>query len=429
MSRLSARPDARFLTYVTIGAFVVRAILILSVQRGNNFAFNDTFFYHSVAAMAADGKGFSTLDGRPFGQWPPGYVFLLSMVYRVFGTQPLAGEFVNALIGTATVPLIHAVALRALGKVEARFCALAMAFLPGQIFFADVLMSEALFVFMIVTVLWLLVSREANVQTAALLGVLIGFGVLTRGEGPLMFLMPLAAWWPKLGRRQLAERMAVMGGIAVLCVVPWTLRNQSVFGQFIPVSTNFGSTFWAGHNPTATGEQTYPPASLTSQAGPSNARFYQIEQSKLLQRAATDWIQKNPLKDVSLIPWRLLGMAQGDGDAIYYWVNKTGDGKKPLSKVWADRLATFGDVGWYLLLTGFLTSLIVFGRSMLRNSVLRACAAYMTGSLLLFSIVLYGQFRYHIPLEPLMVLMTAPLVAQILAVRRRRLDASRKAAA
>jgi hypothetical protein len=274
----------------------------------------------------------------------------------------------------------------------------------------------------------LIVAREPNLQTAALFGVLAGLSVLTRGEGPLMFLMPLAAWWPKISRRQLVERMAVMGGVAVLCVVPWTLRNQSVFGQFIPVSTNFGSTFWAGHNPTATGEQTYPPASLTSQAGPSSARFYQIEQSKLLQRAAVEWIQKNPLKDVSLIPWRLMGMAQGDGDAIYYWVNKTGDGKKPLTKAWADRLATIGDIGWYLLLTGFLTSVLVFGRSMIRNSVLRACAAYLTASLMLFSIVLYGQFRYHIPLEPLMILMTAPLVAQLLAVRKRRIEASKAAA-
>ena len=428
LARLAAKPDARFLTIVTVGAFLARTILVLAVQRGNNFAFNDTFFYHSVAAMAAVGKGFSTLVGRPFGQWPPGYVFLLSLVYRVAGTQPLAGEFVNVAIGTATVPLIYSVAVRALGVVEARFCAIAMAFLPGQIFFADVLMSEPMFVLMIVGSLWIIVAREPSPQSAALLGLIVGVSVLTRGEGPLMFLMPLAAWWPKVDKRVLAERMAVMGGVAVLCVVPWTIRNHSVFHQFIPVSTNFGSTFWAGHNATATGEQTYPPASLTSQAGPSTARYYQIEQSKLLQRAATEWIQKNPLKDVSLIPWRFMGMAQGDGDAIYYWVNKTGDGKKPLSKVWADRLATIGDIGWYLLLTGLIASIVVFGRSMLRNSVLRACAAYMTGSLLLFSIVLYGQFRYHIPLEPLMILLTAPLVAQLVAVRRRRIDSARAAA-
>lgn len=427
LSRLAARPDARFLAIVTGLAFLLRLALVLAVQRGNNFAFNDAFFYHSVAAMAADGKGFATLDGRPFGQWPPGYPFLLSLVYRVTGTSPLPGEFLNVALGAAAVPLIHSIALRCFGTVEARFCAIAMAILPGQIYFADVLMSEPMFVLMILILLWLIATRPPDFQTAALCGVLIGFSILTRGEGPMMFAMVLAAWWPKLERIDLARKLAVTGAVAALCVMPWTLRNYSVFGQFIPVSTNFGSTFWAGHNANATGEQTYPPASLTAQAGPSNARFYQIEQSKVLQKAATEWIAANPLKDVSLIPWRLLGLAQGDGDAIYYWVNKTGDGNKPLTKPWADRLALVGDVGWYLLLTGFLVSLVVFGRSMLRNGVLRACLAYIAASLFLFGVVLYGQFRYHIPIEPMMVLITAPLVSQLVAFRKRRINAAEAA--
>ena len=79
-------------------------------------------------------------------------------------------------------------------------------------------------------------------------------------------------------------------------------------------------------------------------------------------------------------------------------------------------------------MTGFLTSLIVFGRTMLRNGVLRASLAYMTASVLMYSIVLYGQFRYHIPIEPLMILATAPLVAQLVAFRKRRVEAAEAAA-
>ena len=41
-------------------------------------------------------------------------------------------------------------------------------------------------------------------------------------------------------------------------------------------------------------------------------------------------------------------------------------------------------------------------------------------SVLLYSFVLYGQFRYHVPVEPLMMLVTAPLAAQLVAVRNRR---------
>jgi len=62
---------------------------------------------------------------------------------------------------------------------------------------------------------------------------------------------------------------------------------------------------------------------------------------------------------------------------------------------------------------------------MMRNSVLRAIAAYLVISLLLFGFILFGQFRYHIPIEPMMVLATAPLVAQLAAIRRRRIESQR----
>ena len=420
IGRFAARPDARFLIVVTGLAFVFRAIVILMIQRHNNFAFNDAFFYHSVAAMAADGKGFSTLDGRPFGQWPPGYPFLLSVLYRLTGTSPLAGEFLNGVLGAAAVPLIYSIAHRSLGQVEAKFCAIAMAIMPAQILFTDVLMSEPMFVLILLTMLWLIATREPTVQTAVLAGLVMGVATLTRGEGPIMLLMPLAAWLPRIPRRMLAERLGVVLGVAVLCVVPWTMRNYSTFHQFIPVSTNFGSTFWSGHNATATGKQSYPPPSLTAQAGPSNAKFYQIKQSELLQKDAMNWIKSHPLQDLALVPWRVLGLSEGDGGTVYYWVNKTGNGIKPMSHAWADRLATIADMGWYFLFAGFLTSLAVFGRSVLRNSVLRAALAYMGFSVLLYSFVLYGQFRYHVPVEPLMMLVTAPLAAQLVAVRNRR---------
>ena len=67
--------------------------------------------------------------------------------------------------------------------------------------------------------------------------------------------------------------------------------------------------------------------------------------------------------------------------------------------------------------------MIVFGRSMLKNSVLRASAAYMTVSIGLFTIILFGQFRYHVPFEPMMILAASPLIAQLVAIRKRRIKA------
>lgn len=425
LSRLAGRPDAPFVIGLMVVAFVLRLIFIALVQRGS-FAFNDMFFYHSVASMVADGKGFKTLDGHPFAQWPPGYPMLLSVVYRFTGAQPVAAEVLNAMIGTLAVPLIYATALRAFGQIEARFSALAIALLPGQIYFADTIMSEPLFIVLILSTLLVLASREPTPKTAVILGLLIGFSTLTRGEGPIMFFMPLAAWWPRLPRRVLLERMAIIAGVTALCVVPWTIRNYTVFHKVIAVSTNFGSTFWAAHNPKADGEQSYPTPTDTAAAGDPKAWDYQIKQAAVLNKQAKQWIAANPFKDISLIPFRALGLTKGDGDVIYYWINKVAqDQPKPLSVAWAKRLGSLGDLGWYALLTAFVSSLIVFGRSMLKNSVLRASAAYMTVSIGLFTIILFGQFRYHVPFEPMMILAASPLVAQLAAIRKRRVQAGR----
>ena len=423
LSRLAGRPDARFVAGVMVVSFALRLLFIALVQRGS-FAFNDMFFYHSVASMVAEGKGFKTLDGHPFAQWPPGYPMLLSLVYRFTGAQPVAAEFFNALIGTLSIPLIYATALRAFGQTEAKFCALALAFLPGQIFFADTIMSEPLFILLLLATLFTIASREPTRKTAVIIGLLIGFSMLTRGEGPIMLFMPLAAWWPRLDRRTLIERMAIIAGVTALCVVPWTIRNYTVFHKVIAVSTNFGSTFWAAHNPKADGEQSYPTPADTAAAGDPKARDYQIKQAAVLSKQAKQWIADHPFKDISLIPFRALGLTKGDGDVIYYWVNKVAANQpKPLGVAWAKRLGSMADLGWYVLLTAFVSSLIVFGRSMLKNSVLRASAAYMTVSIGLFTIILFGQFRYHVPFEPMMILAASPLIAQLVAIRKRRIKA------
>jgi hypothetical protein len=76
------------------------------------------------------------------------------------------------------------------------------------------------------------------------------------------------------------------------------------------------------------------------------------------------------------------------------------------------------DATYYALLTLFLTSLLVFGRAFLRTRLLRAAIAFLAVALVLYGFLFYGNFRYRIPLEPLMILVAAPLVARLADLRR-----------
>ena len=41
---------------------------------------------------------------------------------------------------------------------------------------------------------------------------------------------------------------------AILCVVPWTIRNHRVYGRWIAVASEGGVTFWTGNHPLAVGD-------------------------------------------------------------------------------------------------------------------------------------------------------------------------------
>ena len=73
--------------------------------------------------------------------------------------------------------------------------------------------------------------------------------------GVLLFLPVCGVWMLARGgawRRHLPK--AIAAGLVFLAVVsPWTLRNQRVFGAFVPLRTNFGVELYLGNGPGANG--------------------------------------------------------------------------------------------------------------------------------------------------------------------------------
>ncbi len=93
--------------------------------------FNDAFFYHRTADLLAGGYGFASNPGVPTAQWPPVFPFLLSLIYRVTGPDPLAGELFNAVVGALTVALLYLLARRLFDRLTATIAAGFLAILPG----------------------------------------------------------------------------------------------------------------------------------------------------------------------------------------------------------------------------------------------------------------------------------------------------------
>ncbi len=107
-------------------------------------AVNDTTVYEFVSASLATGGGYTGLSFEPTAGWPPGFPFIVSVLYRIFGVHLKLALGLNILLATATVVLMYLVAERMMGRAAARTAGAIFAILPGPLFMTGVFLSETM---------------------------------------------------------------------------------------------------------------------------------------------------------------------------------------------------------------------------------------------------------------------------------------------
>jgi hypothetical protein len=70
------------------------------------------------------------------------------------------------------------------------------------------------------------------------------------------------------------------------------------------------------------------------------------------------------------------------------------------------------DVFWFALLALTLAAVVVLRRELWRQRALRGTVALFVIALVTYGFVYYGNYRYRAPLEPLMLLVSAPLLVR-----------------
>jgi 4-amino-4-deoxy-L-arabinose transferase-like glycosyltransferase len=233
-------------------AWVAHTPHYLSKSRGY-----DSLAYSRLGRRIASGNGWSraTYHHQPSAFRAPMYPLFLAPLYRIAAkAQIYPGRtlvrYAQALLGTLTVILTALLALALWGR-GAAIAALAIGsvYLP-LILVGGALLSEVLFVPLLLgAVLCALAARRGgDWKWVVAAGVLIGLAALTRQQG--LIVAPLIAWIAR--PTPVAGRGLKVPGVVLVCaaltVVPWTIRNLVVTGDFIPVSTEVGPTLAGTYN-------------------------------------------------------------------------------------------------------------------------------------------------------------------------------------
>ena len=251
---MRARPEgfdgsfARALAAIAAGGLALRLVYILLLThdlRGQG----DSGYYHDLAAVLADGDGFTDPhSGTPTALHPPLFPLVLALGHLAGGDSYVADRVTTSLIGVAAIVAVGLLARRVAGPRAGLIAAALAAAYPVLIGADGSVMSETLLGLLVAVTLLAAygLTDRPGPGRALLLGALVGLATLTRGEAALLIPLLVLPVCLRLGSRR-----ALTAGLAcaafAITLAPWTIRNATTFDRFVPLSTNDG-TLVAGAN-------------------------------------------------------------------------------------------------------------------------------------------------------------------------------------
>lgn len=241
---MSGRLPARALLLVALVAALARGLFELQARGGEGpvavlagHLLGDERAFDLTARAFADG---SLLRERSFYHEPL-YPWLLGLAYRVAPPPPLpAGSTVvplaavhagvialQHLLGVLACVLVAALGARAVSPRVGLLAGLLAALCGPLVFVEGQLLKEgpALLLSVLALHLWLDVLEDKGPRRAALLGLLLGLGVLLRGNTYLLLAAVLGSLLLRIGGRRRPRAAALVLGCTLLALAPATVHN------------------------------------------------------------------------------------------------------------------------------------------------------------------------------------------------------------
>lgn len=392
----------------------------------------------NIAFSIALGQGF----GSPYWQntgptaWlTPVYPYIVAGAYRIFGIHTphafFAMVLLNILFSAATCIPIFYIGKRVGGLGVASLAAWLWALFPNAwIIPYEWIWDTSLSALLMAAILWATmrlvagdaradeVGAKADGRTAVRTdswrgwcgyGLLWGFALMTNPS--LGVMLPFLIGWALCRFRRSGEpgcRMPWRGpalavAIAILCCVPWTVRNYRVFHRFIPLRSNFAFELWLGNN-----ENFDPQSQIVPPANPERAEIHNYihmgETAFMREKweEATSFMRSHPKLEVILFARRFVAMWTGMESPVEGFLD-------------SDSLMTrVALVSNFLAGIGALCGIVVL---FMRRSPYAFLLAVFP---IVFPVVYYvthASLRYRHPIDPVLMLLTALAIG---AARRQR---------
>ena len=222
----------------------------------------------------------------------------------------LAAVALNILCSGFTCVPIYFAGKRIGGFTVAALAAWLWAFFPNAILNTFESMWEASVAALLAAIiLWATLAIEKSERWRDWVGYGLLWGVTLLTNVTLISLLPLLLGWLICRRRKTSlsfhdslglvkttlAKLALALGVALLCCVPWTIRNYHVFHRVVPLRSTLGLQLWIGNNENpqeAWKEELHPIFNSAERA--RYIRMGEIEYMREKQSEAIEFILAHP---------------------------------------------------------------------------------------------------------------------------------------
>lgn len=358
-----------------------------------------------IAYSVATGKGLSSpfqTDSGPTAWLTPVYPLMVAGIFKVFGVYTrgsfLAAVFLNIIFSSATCVPIFFAGKRIAGVGAGSGGAWLWALFPNAILIPfEWVWDTSLAALLAATLLWatLELAESSRWRDWIGYGLLWGVALMTNPSVGAAFPFSLG-WLAYRGCRDGRIRLTKPGlaaAVALICCVPWTVRNFMVFHRFIPFRSNFGYELYIGNNENYDERHWRSPAIITQDM--ETYRYLRMGETAFMQeerRKALRFIESHPRVEVQLIARRFVDFWMGVADPLRTFMG---------TDSWLIRGILLGN---FASAVGALAGVVVL---FLRRSVYALPMAVFPLVFPVLYYVTHTSLRYRHPIDPMVLLLTA----------------------
>ena len=364
-----------------------------------------------IAYSLATGRGFASpfqRDSGPTAWLTPVYPLLVAGLFKIFGVYTrasfLAAIFLNIVFSSATCLPIFYAGKRIAGIGSGSAGAWLWALFPNAILIPfEWIWDTSLAALLAATLLWATMELPESQRWRDWIGYGLLWGLMLMTNPAVGATLPVLLGWLayreyRAGRVRLTR--PVMAAVAaLLCCVPWTVRNFVVFHRFIPFRSNLSYELYIGNNENYDERRRGLPAIITQDM--ETLRYLRMGETAFMdeeKRKAVQFMKANPRRVMQLIEWRFVDFWIGVADPWRTFVE---------TDSWLIRGILLGN---FVSAVGALAGLMVL---FWKKSAYAIPAAAFPVCFPILYYVTHTSLRYRHPIDPVVLLLLAVAIGAI----------------